>query len=901
MLAKRSLVVLGSVGLLVAAYFIYTYWLRQSTLSVWSFVPEGAIAVYESSNVAGVYRHLEETDTWKVLTAVEGFDGLSQALAALDSTLNESDRSMTLFENTPTVASIHLTSKNTLDALLVLEIRNIRQQNVLNRLQKGYVEGGYRRRTRNYLGFTISEITAPSGQTFTYIFHKNYFIGSKTAYLVEDAIRTLNEASALTFAESNPYLYPLAKLEKDDGNLYLNFRRTEELVRAFSPNQEVPPVASSGFLDIAFENNAIQLDGFVFSPEDGFLNQFQAVEGADFDMAEVVSNNSAILYHYSFTDPNQMATGVSNYKSPRSNAVKSSLIADLDFDVDHTFNLVDQEMAIDIQYVDNEAMRTLLLEVRDAIDAMSFFQSVAERKARQSRDSVFTEKFRSYSIYKLEAPEFPMALLGDHAEGFEETYFVRYRNYIIFSNDLPHLKSQLTDIENDNTWRRSLRKVRFLDKTNQQSGFSYYVHTPALWSQITEDMDPKWERLASENDYIFKSFDNIAFQFNEVDDKFFTSIIADLPEQFVTGSRAIVEERTLTLRYPITTKPFLVRNHDDPGKMEIILQDSARQIHLIDANFDVRWSVEIGGAIVGAIDQLDFYKNGKLQYVFISEDSVHIIDRNGDYLPGFPNEVVGAKALMHFRLIDYDGSRDYRFGISDQSGQVFLTDKNAKPLDGWGPRTFSSPLSYPLRHFKIGGTDVIIVLQQNGQLNMLSRRSRSYPGFPIKTEREITSSYHLKPGSRFNSTSITTITTNGEIISVDLKGKLLKREQLLKPSTDTRFEIINDVTEKSFIILRKTANQYEVLNANGDLLFEKDYLEEEGFFAQYYNLSSSKQYVVIGNPEGHFAYLYDMNGRLVTSRPLRAANPVSMLYAGNKDELQIYTTNDRDLKLIRLN
>ncbi len=899
---KRTLIILASVSILGAGYLTYDKWMKNANISVWSFVPENAIFIYENSRADLTWTELSEINTWKMLELIPEVERINGALLALDSSLNADRKSLELIGKSPFLISSHLTARNVFDFLFVLEIKSIDQQNILKRLQDAYIEGGYTKKVRSYLNFTISEVSNPKGTTFTYIFYRNFFIASSTAYLVEDAIRTLSEKTMRSYRELYPSLFELAKLERDHGNIYLNINQFGNFSRAFYTDPTSTEIATDGFLDMSFQDNSIQFDGFVFASGDYFIHQFSGVDGSAFNLAEIISNDNGVLYHYSCTNPEILGTNLSGYFSGHSDLVskKQQLISDYDFDPGHVFNLLDEEMALGVQFTGINKNKTLYLRVKDAEDAMDFFRSATERLARAGGDTVFTEAYKNSIIYKLDIREFPFTLLGDHAKGFDECYFTSHRNFIIFSNTLPGIKKQLDDIALENTWRKSLRKVKFLEKTSQESSFSLFLHTPAVWNHMYTKLDEKWKRIASQNDYILKRFENIALQFNEVDNKYYTNIIIDLPESNTTGGLTLKKEKSIELGNPLVTKPFLVRNHND-GLFETLVQDSSNYLYLIDRDFEVAWDLDLNERIIHNVSQIDYYRNNKLQYVFITGSQVHIIDRNGDYLPEYPREISNAKALRYLTIIDYDGSKNYRFGIADEDGNVFITDKDANPLEGWSPRQFGAPLSAPPRHFRIGGTDVIPVQLNTGEIHLMSRRSREYPGFPIKTNQPVSSDYNLRPGSQFATTAYTTITENGQILSVNLKSNTLRREQLFRPNPETHFEIINDVSKSSHIILRKSANEYEVLDSDGSQYFRKDYLQEQEFFVQYYDLSSSKKYIVIGNPQDNFIYLYDLNGKLVTSRPIRGNKPISMLYSGNKDEHQIYIVNQNELALFLMN
>ena len=51
---------------------------------------------------------------------------------------------------------------------------------------------------------------------------------------------------------------------------------------------------------------------------------------------------------------------------------------------------------------------------------------------------------------------------------------------------------------------------------------------------------------------------------------------------------------------------------------------------------NILWKRQLGGIILDNINQIDFYKNKKIQYVFNTEDSLYIIDRLGQNVEDFP-------------------------------------------------------------------------------------------------------------------------------------------------------------------------------------------------------------------------------------------------------------------------
>ena len=104
----------------------------------------------------------------------------------------------------------------------------------------------------------------------------------------------------------------------------------------------------------------------------------------------------------------------------------------------------------------------------------------------------------------------------------------------------------------------------------------------------------------------------------------------------------------------------MVTDHRN-GNEEIIVQDSRKMIYLIDGNLQINWERPLHLPIVGAINQIDFYKNKKLQYAFITNDSIYVIDRNGQNVDNFPKYI--APNLKSLEIIDYDQRKTTDFQL----------------------------------------------------------------------------------------------------------------------------------------------------------------------------------------------------------------------------------------------
>ena len=101
---------------------------------------------------------------------------------------------------------------------------------------------------------------------------------------------------------------------------------------------------------------------------------------------------------------------------------------------------------------------------------------------------------------------------------------------------------------------------------------------------------------------------------------------SDPTEQLARSSFATVGQ--VFTDQPIRTKPYVVRNHDTQAR-EVIFQDEDNVLRLVSSDQRVLWQDSLSGPIVSDVQQLDFYDNGKLQYLFATDSAIHLLNRNG--------------------------------------------------------------------------------------------------------------------------------------------------------------------------------------------------------------------------------------------------------------------------------
>lgn len=890
---RKALYIIVPAALLAVFYLVYVLFFKSSKADGWDFVPDQAALVWENDKGLEVFDSTKTLGIWSAfseLTSIKKLDGYLNTLgdASADNTF------LTAFQKAKFLVAVCPTSATDLDALVVVRLPNAAARNYVKSAITAFEEKGFGSKIRTSNDFDIQELTNPAdGAMFGFFIKGDFLIGSFTPVLLEDAIRAYTDREQMDFRSRFPELTTLSPLQQDQGNLYVNMAEMARLLASFSTDKISIPGHSS-FLDVAIADNSAKLTGFTFF-KSGLLTTFTS-SPVSFELLEVVPNNTAILRHYS--DEN-MAAWRSKLMAQDSSISQASdqLKSTYDVDVQFLFEQMKGELAVaDLEIVGNGLPdRLVYFDTKDTQQVSAFLRQAA---GRIGSDSLFVDRVGAFELIRISDPLFSRALIGARAELSTECYYMFYRNYVVLSNSLAQLKRLLQSIEADNTWRKSLRMGTMLDLANREANFTLLVNTPRAWNQFIQALKPEWKTFFQANEAGFKSLEYIGAQFSKVDQKFYTSITTYQPEIPRQAAKVAYGERA-ALPTTISTKPFVIRSHVDQS-LEVLVQDSLHQMYHLGSAFDILWTHRLTAPIVGAIYPVDYYNNGKIQFAFVAGSQLHILDRNGDMLEGFPVKISAKQAISHFAVVDYDGSKNYRFMCTDADGNIYLLDKAGKGLDGWAPKAAGRTLQSAPRHIRIAGKDAFILVTKTA-IDLVNRAGKSYAGFPVKFEDNIVGSYFTEATGSFETSKLTTLTEGGELIRINFSGRIEYREQLVKTAADTKFDLVPDVLENTFLVLKVTGETWEVLDAGGNRLFEKSYGSPSPSGVQFYRYGGDRTILLVSDRKHGYLSVYDLAGNVLIQQPLQTKYPASVIYFESQGLYQLYISRVKNVEKVRIN
>ena len=164
------------------------------------------------------------------------------------------------------------------------------------------------------------------------------------------------------------------------------------------------------------------------------------------------------------------------------------------------------------------------------------------------------------------------------------------------------------------------------------------------------------------------------------------SLVSGAPELTVRvdkralkGNKIQVLERDTTVVIP--TGPFPVVN-GATGQTNSFYQNANLYLCLNDENGKGVWGVPFKEPICGYVESIDYYANGKIQFLFAAGDGLYLIDRLGRFVGGFPVRL-GKPVLLGPQAYDFTGAHGYTVMVLHKDNTLEMYNLHGQNPPGW--------------------------------------------------------------------------------------------------------------------------------------------------------------------------------------------------------------------------
>ncbi len=155
--------------------------------------------------------------------------------------------------------------------------------------------------------------------------------------------------------------------------------------------------------------------------------------------------------------------------------------------------------------------------------------------------------------------------------------------------------------------------------------------------------------------------------------------LSDGPGLSEAGKKAAPEKRRVRLDVP--QGPFEVFNFAS-SKTNRLSQQKNYSLSLKDEKGKAVWTVPFDAPLCGRVANVDYFKNGKIQWIFASGSRLLLLDRLGRFVKSFKLDL-GKPVVLGPDVYDFDKNKNYSIVVLFEDNTISLLNLRGKNPEGW--------------------------------------------------------------------------------------------------------------------------------------------------------------------------------------------------------------------------
>jgi hypothetical protein len=614
-------------------------------------------------------------------------------------------------------------------------------------------------------------------QKWLVCYHEGLVYVSSDLGLLQDCIELDKEQS---LAANKNYQSLLKENGDQNTQVYFNHFGTNLLSRSLFTRQ------SLFGLDVKL--NEITLTGYSNSDSLSFFNCLKNQGSENMTDFESLPDNPDIIQGIVLSNVNGFYELLKNQQSDEKNelidfawnALNDSALYNLKQEI---FENIDKEIFAANYVLENITSKILSLKIKDEEKTTALLKFMS--------DSIYN--FGGKLTYKLHKNY--RQLFSFTTSEIENEYALIYENHLVFFSNKQILNYYQAAMLSNHTLGKNKSFMDYAeDNLGLDCNYMYYENAELMKAHNLNSVINSEELWMSENatsqlSLTAKNFKNVMqvrFNVNHAQPK------TDLNE----SSNSLWTFKTDSV---INTKVHLFLNHLTQEN-ELCFQDVEKNVHLINSTGNSIWKKKINEAIQSEIYTVDIFKNGKLQMLFNTTNYLHLIDRNGNDVQGFPVKLP-AKVTSNITVLDYEGNKDYRLFIACADKRIYNFNLYGVKTEGFMPVKTLAEVTLPINYVSVGPSDYLITADVNGNLYAFSRKGEGRIDFKNKTISNLNHLY-IQAGNNLENTKLIYVDDKNNLMN---KITLSDKKEALKIGDElsdfqSSFSLINDDSQMDVLV-----------------------------------------------------------------------------------------------------
>lgn len=874
-----------------------------------SAIPVNSELIVQFESLEQLITKLENnTGTWKELSNFDKIAKINSNLQFIDSLVGNfnSEHSISL-DRSLTMAS-HLQGKSDIEYLYILPITDYLEEKGILSSIKNWLAPDKALKEKTYQNtslFTIPK-TSEKERELHFAFSKGLLIGSHSMLLLENSIRQLSTENSIS--KSKGFEQIRRTIGKNvDANIFLNLKTFPKQI-SFSLDKDhskfirnYTNLANWTELDLSFRNRIVLLNGFTYSdPQQGnLMNLFLQQEPVKMEMESILPSQVSMLAILGINDPllhkgkyrkylDQMGK-LSDYQK-NINDLKSKTGEDIE---EIIFSIIYKEVGLAFFESDPKKRFTLIRTKSASIAKEKMLKSVLGYAKKQKRTLDYYKRTykldsqTSFDIYRLPDDKLPEKLFGSFFTDASSAYFTFIGNYMLMGPNINVLSDFIKESVLGKTLDTNLSYQENKEFLSNKANFFFYTVTPKANRFISSFLNKDLQSEIKNHKESVNKFQAVGLQLSANRNLIYNNLFIEYDPVLESAPQTDWESRLDTC---FRHKPYLVKNHYTKEN-EIMIQDINNQLYLLNPEGRILWKKPLDSKVIGKIEQIDYFKNNKLQYLFATKNHLHLLDRNGNYVKNYPIRLK-SDAVRGISIFDYDKNRNYRFFIPCKDQKVYAYSKEGKLISGWNPAKAENPITCEIQHFRVNNKDYIVYADKY-RVYILNRRGVERVKLKKQFSKSENNPFYLEKANK----RLVTTDSNGIIYYCYFNGKVESKS--FTELSDAHYFIATDLNaDGKNEYLFADYNFLKIYDVSGNQKLEQKFDSGISYRPNVYKFSRRNIEIGICVENENKIYLIDTEGNNHSGFPLKGNTEFSIGFAkAGNHSFNLYVGDNRNFLL----
>ena len=306
-------------------------------------------------------------------------------------------------------------------------------------------------------------------------------------------------------------------------------------------------------------------------------------------------------------------------------------------------------------------------------------------------------------------------------------------------------------------------------------------------------------------------------------------------------------------------------------------------MYLINPDGSILWKKALDKVPISDIYEIDYYKNGKIQYLFNTADFIYLIDKKGRNVTGYPKKL-HSKATNGISVFDYLNNKDYRLLLAQSDKRIYNYTIKGNEVKGWSQPRTQNIVVEPVTRLLANKKDYIIITDIDNEIKIVNRKGKRRIKISDNLIKAINSDYYV---NRTNSKGII-ITTNkkGQLVYISSSGKL--RYTDFGDFSASHFFLYEDFDgdkSKDFIFI--DGNKLVVFDRFKKELFSYQFGSEIAIAPKFFTFGKKQHVLGVVADKERTIYLFDNDGNIIISKGLVGETPFTVGDLKNNNRINL--------------